>query len=329
LNILLTSIGRRNYLIDFFNNILKTKKIICINSQEIFFSKSNLINFYKSPKTNSRKYIKFILSIVKKNKIKLIIPLRDDDALKLSNYNKCFKKLNITLISPTYSKTLLIRDKYKIKFLLKKNNINYPNTYISKKTFFNDIKKKKIKYPVILKPRYGSGSNLNYIASNKKELNFFYQYISKKLKDYFIKKKSNYNVVIQDFIKGEEYNVDLINSLDGSYHTHIIKKKIRMRSGETEAGYLSNLDVSHICLKLSEIIKHNFLLDIDLIFYNKKFYIIDINPRIGGGYPFSHILGYNMLKFLLSQFYPKKIIYKKKLFNKKRFFLKTFKFLKH
>ena len=42
-----------------------------------------------------------------------------------------------------------------------------------------------------------------------------------------------------------------------------------------------------------------------MIYKNKKFYVID-NPRIGGGYPFAHIAGFDMIKCLLDQVYSKK-----------------------
>ena len=55
---------------------------------------------------------------------------------------------------------------------------------------------------------------------------------------------------------------------------------------------------------------------------NKKFYIIDINPRIGGGYPFTHIAGFDMIKYLLKQVYLKKHPLKKPSINNKIILLK-------
>ena len=79
-----------------------------------------------------------------------------------------------------------------------------------------------------------------------------------------------------------------------------------MRNGETDICKISNKKISQMCKKISELILHNFLIDVDMIYKNKKFYVIDINPRIGGGYPFTHILGFDMIKRLLDQVYSKK-----------------------
>ena len=100
-----------------------------------------------------------------------------------------------------------------------------------------------------------------------------------------------------------------------------MKQKLLSRAGESDIIKLSNLNITSLSMKLSEIFKHNFLLDIDLILHKKQFYIIDINPRIGGGYPFSHKIGFNMLKYLLKQMQPKKIKYKKRTFSSKEIIL--------
>ena len=75
--------------------------------------------------------------------------------------------------------------------------------------------------------------------------------------------------------------------------------------------------------KISKLISHNFLVDIDLIKKGKKFYIIDINPRIGGGYPFTHFAGCDMFKYLISQIYNKKYFPKKFNINTKNIFVKN------
>ena len=143
MNILLTSIGRRYYLINYFKKNLNSNiKIISTNSSNHTSAKNYSNFFYLSPKIESKSYFKFILSIIKKHKIKLIVPLIDIDSKKLSKNIKMINKYNATLISPPYRIVNIINDKFKLYEFLKRNDIITPKTYISKKKFLYDFNKK-------------------------------------------------------------------------------------------------------------------------------------------------------------------------------------------
>lgn len=308
MNILFTSVGRRYYIIDYFKkNLDKKTKIISINSSIYSSAKNNSDFFYKSPEIQSEKYIKFVSSIIKKHKIKLVVPLIDIDCKKLSKNVFTINKLNAILIAPPYKIVNIITDKYKLYKILIKNKFYTPKTYISKNDFLSDLRKKKIKFPIILKPRYGTSSILTIKAKNVSELELFYKYLMKKVNyEYFNEKNHKEKIVIQEYIKGSEYGLDLLNSIGKNYHAHLLKEKIKMRNGETDICKISNKNISTMSKKISKLILHNFLVDIDMIEKNKKFYIIDINPRIGGGYPFTHTAGFNMINYLLKQIYSKR-----------------------
>ena len=308
MNILFTSVGKRYYLLNYFRkNIDKKIKIISSNSSSYTSAKNFSDFFYLSPKIKSKSYIKFIASIIKRHKIKLIVPLIDIDSKKLSKNISIINKLNAILISPPYKIVNTITDKYKLYKFLIKNDLRTPKTYISKNDFMSDLKKKKIKFPIILKPRYGTSSILTTKAENVSQLDLFYKFLLKKIDcQYFNEKNHKKKIVIQEYIEGSEYGLDLLNSIGKNYHSHLLKEKIQMRNGETEICKISNKNISTMCKKISESIKHNFLVDIDMIEMCKKFYIIDINPRIGGGYPFTHAAGFDMVNYLLKQIYLKK-----------------------
>ena len=325
MNILLTSIGRRHYLVDFLRKHLNLNdKIISINSKNTSSAKNNSNYFYLSPEVKSKKYINFVKSIIRKHKIKLIIPLLDVDVKKLSENFDVFKKFNTTLIAPPQNITKILVDKYHLFNFLTKNKIDCPKSYISKKEFFKDLKLNKIKYPVILKPRLGTSSKFIAKANNKEELIFFNKYLTKKVNNsYFGKKNEKQSMLIQQYIQGKEFGLDLFNSIKKEYFFHFLKEKIFISSGETQICKISNINISILSKKISKLLSHNFLVDIDLIKRGKKFYILDINPRIGGGYPFTHFAGFDMIKYLISQIYDKKYHLKKFKMNYKNVFVKN------
>ena len=80
----------------------------------------------------------------------------------------------------------------------------------------------------------------------------------------------------------------------------ILKKKIAMRSGETDsAETVRDYRLSKIGEKLSRRLKHIGNLDVDAFIVNETPYVLEMNARFGGGYPFSHLAGVNLPKAIV------------------------------
>ena len=111
-------------------------------------------------------------------------------------------------------------------------------------------------------------------------------------------------VIIQEIRQGSEYGLDVISDLEGRYITTIVRKKLAMRAGETdEAIVLGESDREYGILErlgagIAEALGPSGLIDADVIMDEKslKPYVIDINARFGGGYPFSHLAGADVPK---------------------------------
>ena len=133
----------------------------------------------------------------------------------------------------------------------------------------------------------------------------------KEFKLFRVKKKlshlENKKILIQKFIKGTEYNLDILNDLSGKFVSCCIKKKILMRAGETDkCEVVHNKYIENFSKKISKSLMHIGNLDCDLIISkNKKIFLIDLNPRFGGGYPFTHLAGLNYLYSLVRMFKKK------------------------
>ena len=84
MNILLTSVGRRTYLVDQFRIALgKFSNIHLGNSIEYCAANKKKELFFKTPEILDKKYTETIFDYCIKNKIKLVIPLIDLDHLIL------------------------------------------------------------------------------------------------------------------------------------------------------------------------------------------------------------------------------------------------------
>lgn len=302
MKILLTNIGRRTYLLDYLCDLKKKYKRI-----KIFVSDSNInaagMNWGKNIitiKTPQAKDTKKYLSKIKKTciqyKIDLVIPISDRDLSILSLHEQSFKKIKTKLLISSNKVIKICNNKLLTHNFCKKNNINTP-----------EIKTDNVDYSFILKPIYGSGSkNIIY----KREI---YKKTKINNKKFFYQKK----------ISGQEYGLDILNDFEGRYVSCCIKKKLLIRSGETDqAEIIFNNELVNLAKKISKNLKHIGNLDCDVIkSKNKKIFVIDLNPRFGGGYPFTHKYGYNYLKFMLEDAFnlKKTTIFVK---NSKRIFSK-------
>ena len=85
MNILITSVGRRGYLVDYFKKSLKNNGLIHISNSEKYCSANKTDEiFFHSPEILDELYTEIIFDYCKSNEINLVIPLIDLDHYILS-----------------------------------------------------------------------------------------------------------------------------------------------------------------------------------------------------------------------------------------------------
>ena len=238
------------------------------------------VKYFTTPKVqdDENKYIDLLLENCIKYEINIIIPLMDFELPILASNKKTFNNNNIEVIVSEYDTIVNCINKRKNYSFCNNHDIKMPRTIFSKN---HDI----LEYPVILKRIFGSGSVGQKIIYNKKELGVF-----KKDQD-----------LLQEYISGKEYGMDIFNDLDGNYIHSLTREKLLMRNGETDKAKVVNSNkFVDLATKISKEFSHIGNMDIDFIEdMNGDLFVIDFNPRFGGGYPLTHICGYNYLKALL------------------------------
>lgn len=296
MNILVTNIGRRVYFLNFLLDIKKKSNKINIhladNSKFAPTLNYTKIKKHKIPLVSDgkKKYLSSIKKIVIDNNIDLIIPLTNYDLEIFAAAKKNFKKLNCKILISSLKFIRICLDKNKTFNFCYKHNIKSPKCYNK----FKDIK--KIKKVFIKKDRFGNSSN------GLQKINI--------IENHHFKNKN----IIQDYIKGQELHFDILNDFNGNYISSCVKKKISMRAGETDkAQIIYQKKLENLCIKISRCANHVGNLDCDAIM-NKRgdVYLLDFNPRFGGGYAFTHLAGMNFLKKIIFLLLNKKYVLPKK-----------------
>lgn len=305
LNILFTSVGRRSYLIKYFKEALNGQgEVHAANSSDLSTAFQVADKSIVTPLIYDKNYIPFLLEYCKNNNIKAILSLFDVDLPILSKNKELFLQIGVEVIVSDSYVVDICNDKLKTYKFLCKNGIETPKTFINLDDAYSALYQNLIKYPVILKPRWGMGSIAVYQADNAQELEIFYNKVRKNVFDTYLKYESESDlkrcVLIQEKLLCQEYGLDVINDLKGNYINTVVKMKYAMRSGETDCAVtVDNSSAKLLGKKLSSCLKHIANLDVDIFINGDKIYVLDMNARFGGGYPFSHAAGINLPKAIV------------------------------
>ena len=306
MNILFTSVGRRSYLLQYFKEALKGKgKIYAANSTSDSPAFLVADEYVVTPIIYDKNYIPFLLDYCQEKQISALISLFDVDLPVLSRHKEVFEKIGTKIILSDFNVVDICNDKYKTYEFLKKNNVFTPMTYLSCEECFEALRKEEIRFPLVLKPRWGMGSIGIYVAENKSELEVLYDKIKWDIKHTYLKYESEKDwlnsVIIQEKLIGQEYGLDVINDLNGQYKTTICKIKYAMRSGETDcAMVVDSARLESLGKRLAGLLKHRVNLDVDVFETGDQVYVLEMNARFGGGYPFSHMAGVDLPRAIIS-----------------------------
>lgn len=294
MNILITSAGIRGYIINYFKEVLEKKgKVFAADSNKYAPALYNADKGFLIPRADEKNYINSLIKICVENKINGIVSLNDLELPVLSQNKKRFLDNNIEIIVSDPEIIDICFDKYKTYEFLKRNGFSVPKTYISIDNVLEDLEK-ILKFPLIIKPRKGSASEGIKRVYNKKDLIETF-------------KKSD-NQIIQELFTGKEYGIDVFNDENSKPVGIYVKKKIKMRAGETDkAVSVNDKKIIELIEDFSTKIGLYGPADIDLFKQDGGFYITEINPRFGGGYALSHAIGADFPKKVMSLIKGEKI----------------------
>ena len=107
--------------------------------------------------------------------------------------------------------------------------------------------------------------------------------------------------MIQEKLTGKEFGLDIMNDLTGKNVGVSVKQKLAMRAGETDKAVTVDIpEVYEIGRIIGENLHHIGNLDVDIMQRaNGDYCVLELNPRFGGGYPFSYEAGVNLPKAII------------------------------
>lgn len=292
MNILILSAGTRNKIVQYFRkNVGENGKVIATDMSQIAPAIYDADKYYIVPRMTAPGYIDVILDICRKEKIDGVLSLIDPELSLLAKNKERFAQIGTTVIGSDYDVCEMSLDKIQMYNFCKENGFKAAKSWNNIEEFKEALNKSEIDFPVFVKPQCGSAS----IAISK-------VYDIETLELLFNHMKEDEQLMIQEFLNGQEIGADVyIDMISGEVVSIFTKKKIVMRAGETDKS------VSFKDEKLFDLIKkfvekagYRGQIDIDIFDINGEYYISEVNPRFGGGYPHAYECGVNHMKLILN-----------------------------
>jgi carbamoyl-phosphate synthase large subunit len=280
MRILLSSVGRRGYLVKYFKQALgDAGEVWGADSSPYTPAFKYCDNVMLTPKVvETADYADKLLAHCIKSKIDMVVPLIDTTLEVLAPQRDKFRSKGVmVVVSP--AKTIEIAfDKYQTFINAKQAGIATPETVTTIEDALKFITDGKLSWPVMVKPRKGSASMFVNCCRNEGELKLAFHNCP--------------DLLIQEFASGDEYGYDIFCDGDFKPVSVFCKRKIAMRAGETDkAVSVNDKELIDLGVKIAQAFPMLGPVDMDVKVGNNGPVLLEINPRFGGGYPCSHLCG--------------------------------------
>jgi carbamoyl-phosphate synthase large subunit len=163
------------------------------------------------PRIDDPRYVPFLQELVDRYAVRAVVPLTDLDIEVLA------RAPGLPAFVPPAEVCRATYDKFETHELLLSYGLPSPPTVLPGG--------EPDSYPVMVKPRRGSGARSIHPAADREEMDFFVRYVQKEEP-----------VMVQRLMGGDEFSIDILCDLDGRCLNAIPRTMIESRGGESIKG---------------------------------------------------------------------------------------------
>lgn len=240
---------------------------------------------YVVPPINDKSFFNTLENIVRKENVHVILPCLDTFLLPFCEKRKEFEKIGVKMVLSPCETVKICRDKWVLYEKLHKT-IPMPRSVIpygSSNSNLDVDPQKNIEFPVVVKPRAGSGSKRVFIAEDEAELDLYLRKV--------------HDPIIQEYVFGEEYTVDMLVDKDHKPLVIVPRKRLEVKAGISVKGIIQMkkeiIDMGEsLCSLLRFFGPVNFQAVLDERDGLPK--LTEVNPRIAGGMSLTIAAGVNI-----------------------------------
>ena len=311
LNVLLTCAGRRHYLANYFSIALKGHG--CVVGVDMTLSSPALQaceRVFQMPIVSDPSYLDALKKVIQTENINMVFSLNDLEVGQLAKNRAALEQdTGATFYMPPVSTLDICADKWRTFEFAREIGIPAPETFLTIAGAMDALELGRVQFPLIIKPRWGSASIGLYVVETLEDLASGFEFCRKAVAESaLLSLGAEDSVIIQEVIQGPEYGVDLLYGHQENFIGFTAKKKLAMRAGETDKAVTVAPELFlDMVSKIANALPHRGNLDCDFLERDGMFYLLEFNPRFGGGYPFTHLAGANHVQMLLDDYQGKSL----------------------
>ena len=228
-NILILSAGTRDKVVQYFKKELAGRgKVVATDCSPVAPAIYEADEYVIVPRITEEGYLETILSLCREKQISGVFSLIDPELSLLAAHREEFLAAGTVPVVPDEDVVELCFDKYRMYEKLTCLGVPTAQCYRTPEAFFEAQKAGKIDYPVFLKPVCGSASlNISRVTC-REEVELLC--------------RENPDLMIQEFMDGQEYGADLyidlvpvLHTLDGDQALQLIR--FRQNNPGVPGGY--------------------------------------------------------------------------------------------
>lgn len=271
--VLFTSIGRRVELVQAFKNLYLQHnipaRILGVDANpELAPAGYYTDAVFRVPRVNETEYLDALLEICRLEKVDLLIPLYEPEFLLLYQHRNALSQLGSYLLLSRKETLEVCANKFKMYSFFMEHSIQTPVTWQAE-----DLPPVE-KFPLFVKPRTGMGSIGAQKVYSLAQLNLLLN--------------QNPELIIQEYVSGMEYTLDVLSDLDGQVLSVVPRERLEVRSGEVvKSRTIRRQDLIEQGKLIAESIGLIGPGTIQCIDTGNQIFWIEVNPRFGGGVPLS------------------------------------------
>ena len=280
MNLLILSCGTRDKVVQYFKTAFAEQgRIVCTDCSPYAPALYEADAHYIVPRITAPDYLEVLYEICKKEAITGVLSLIDPELSLIAAHEAQFRALGVQIIGSDYELCERTLNKWELFGWMEAHGYPCAKTYCTMEAFCAALERGEVQFPVFVKPMKGSASIQIAKADDMETVAFLFAH--------------GEQMIIQEYMTGQEIGADVyIDLICKKVVSIFTKKKLVMRAGETDKA-VSFIDEKLFAFitKFAEESGFAGQIDMDLFEKDGVYYISEVNPRFGGGYPHAYACG--------------------------------------